>query len=215
MYRHVARCHLELAQLWRCPVSWCTVWKGAFDIHQDSSRSVPSSRLLQDNQGCLFQMTSYDVESDGPNFAPEHGVQLHDPHLLEYVGAPESARLTSRSPEYWVHHMGREKALSAALQLQHDAGLILSNVQVLQQLVTSLNRTSSDVLLAVHGRQPFPSSAIQQVMPAYRVRRAAHYMMAITSRYGDMNAPAVSRVQCLHVLPGLLPGCAYVTRGAK
>ena len=28
MHRHVARCHLELAQLWRCPVSWCTVWKG-------------------------------------------------------------------------------------------------------------------------------------------------------------------------------------------
>ena len=29
MYIHVARCHLDLAQLWRCPVSWCTVWKGA------------------------------------------------------------------------------------------------------------------------------------------------------------------------------------------
>ena len=29
MYRHVARCHLDPAQLWRCPVSWCTVWKGA------------------------------------------------------------------------------------------------------------------------------------------------------------------------------------------
>ena len=29
MYQHVACCHLELAQLWRCPVSWCTVWKGA------------------------------------------------------------------------------------------------------------------------------------------------------------------------------------------
>ena len=101
-----------------------------------------------DVQGCLFRMTSYDVESDGPNFAPEHGVQLHDPHILEYVCAPESARLMSRSPEYWVHHMGREKVLSAALQLQHDTGLILSNVQVLQQLVTSLNRTSSDVLPA-------------------------------------------------------------------
>ena len=124
-------------------------------------------------------MTSYDVESDGPNFAPEHGVQLNDPRFLKYVGAPESARLMSRSPEYWVHHMGRENALSAALQLQHDAGLILSNVQVLQQLVTSLCRTSSDVLLAVHGRQPFPSSAVQQVMPSYRVRRAAHYMMAM------------------------------------
>ena len=28
MYRHVARRHLDLAQLWRCPVSWCTVWRG-------------------------------------------------------------------------------------------------------------------------------------------------------------------------------------------
>ena len=28
MYRHVAKFHLDLAQLWRCPVSGCTVWKG-------------------------------------------------------------------------------------------------------------------------------------------------------------------------------------------
>ena len=28
MYRHVVTYHLELGQLWRCPVSWCTVWKG-------------------------------------------------------------------------------------------------------------------------------------------------------------------------------------------
>ena len=123
--------------------------EGPFDMHQDHPRSVASPQLLQDTQGCQFRMTSYDVETGGPDFAPAYGVQLHDPHLLEYVGAPESARLTSRSPEYWVHHMGREKALSAALQLQHDAGLILSNVQVLQQLVTALNRTSSDVLRAV------------------------------------------------------------------
>ena len=53
-------------------------------------------------------MTSYDAESDGPNFSPEHGVQLTDPRFLEYVGAPESSRLMSRSPEYWVHHMGVE-----------------------------------------------------------------------------------------------------------
>ena len=118
-------------------------------------------------------MTSYDEENSGPDYAPAYGVQLHDPCLLEYGGAPESARLLSRSPEYWVHHMGREKTLSAALQLQHDAALILSNVQVLQQLVTVLNRTSSDVLRAVHGRRPFPTSAMNQVMPSYRVRRAA------------------------------------------
>ena len=26
--KHVANYHLELAQLWQCPVSWCTIWKG-------------------------------------------------------------------------------------------------------------------------------------------------------------------------------------------
>ena len=114
--------------------------EGPFDIHQGHPHSGASPRLCQDTQGCPFRMTSYDVENGGPDFSLAYGVQLHDPRLLEYVGAPESARLLSRSPEYWVQHMGREKTLSAALQLQHDAGLILSNVQVLQQLVTALNR---------------------------------------------------------------------------
>ena len=153
--------------------------KGPFDAQHDWQGSPTSPRLLQETQGCLFRMTSYDAESDGPNFSPEHGVQLTDPRFLEYVGAPESSRLMSRNPEYWVHHMGVENALSAALQLQHDAGLVFSNVQVLQQLVTSMCRTSSDVLLTVHGRQAFPSSALQQVIPSHRVRRASHYMMAM------------------------------------
>ena len=28
MSRHVANYHLELSQLWRCPMSWYTIWKG-------------------------------------------------------------------------------------------------------------------------------------------------------------------------------------------
>ena len=153
--------------------------EGPFDAHHDRQGSPASPRLLQETQGCLFRTASYDAESDGPNFSPEHGVQLTDPRFLEYVGAPESSRLMSRSPEYWVHHMGVENALSATLQLQHDTGLVLSNVQVLQQLVTSMCQTSSDVLLAVHGRQAFPSNAVQQVMPSHRVRCASHYMMTM------------------------------------
>ena len=153
--------------------------EGPFDVHRDHPYSSASPRLLQGTQGCTFRMTSYDEENSGPDFTLAYGVQLHDPHLLEYVGALESARLLSRSPEYWVNHMGREKTLSAALQLQHDAGLILSNVQVLQQLVMALNRTSFDVMRAVHGRRPFPTNAMHQVMPSYRVRQAAHYMTAV------------------------------------
>ena len=26
---HMMACHLELGQLWRCPVTWCAVWKGS------------------------------------------------------------------------------------------------------------------------------------------------------------------------------------------
>ena len=29
MHRHVARLHLDLVQLWRCPIAWCTTWKGS------------------------------------------------------------------------------------------------------------------------------------------------------------------------------------------
>ena len=96
-------------------------------------------------------------------------MHLHDPRLLEYVGAPESARLLSRSPEHWLHHMGREKTLPAALQLQHYVGLILSNIQVLQKFVTSLNRMSSEVIRVAFDREPFTSDAVQNVVSAYCV----------------------------------------------
>ena len=149
--------------------------EGPFDVHQDRPVSGASPRVLDGMRGCQYRMTSCDQESGGPDFSPAYGVQLHDPRLLEYVGAPESARLLSRSPEYWLHHLGHEKTL------QHDVGLILSNVQVLQQFVTSLNRTSSEVMRVVFGRAPFPADAMQQVVPSYtyRVRRAAHYMAAM------------------------------------
>ena len=29
MYRHVARLHLDLVQMWRCTIAWCTTWKGS------------------------------------------------------------------------------------------------------------------------------------------------------------------------------------------
>ena len=46
---------------------------------------------------------------------------MHDPRVIEYMGAPESARLLGRTPEYWLEHMGRERTIQAALRLHHDA----------------------------------------------------------------------------------------------
>ena len=45
MYRHVSTFHLDLGQLWRCTVSWCTVWKGTPQDCMDHVRGahdVPS-----------------------------------------------------------------------------------------------------------------------------------------------------------------------------
>ena len=153
--------------------------EGPFEVHQDSSRSGAAPRVLDSLQGCQYRMTSYDEDNNSSEFGPAYGIHLYDPRLLEYVGAPESARLLSHSPEYWLHHMGREKTLSAALQLQHDAGLILSNLQVLQQFVTSLNWMSSEVMRVAFDREPFPSETVLTVAPAHRVRRTAHYMTAM------------------------------------
>ena len=112
--------------------------EGPFDVHQDASGdSLPC---------CQYRMTSYDEDADRSDLSLAYGVHLHDPRLLEYVGAPESARFLRRSPECWLHHMGRDRTLAAALQLQHDAGLILSNLQILGQFVTSLNRMSSEFM---------------------------------------------------------------------
>ena len=133
-------------------------------LRESASGPDTPLRSRQDGQGCPFRITSYDMKIEDSGFSPEYGVQLHDPRFLEYVGAPESARLLSRDPEYWVEHMGREKTISAALQLQHDAGLILSNVQILQQLVTALHGASANVMRAVRGHQPFPTQAMQHTL---------------------------------------------------
>ena len=52
--KHIALFHMELAQLWRCPVTWCTVWKGTAQdcVDQlrrthDISHSVKAANLAR------------------------------------------------------------------------------------------------------------------------------------------------------------------------
>ena len=62
----------------------------------------------------------------------------------------------------------------AALHLQRDAGLMSSNLQVLGQSLTSLNRMSSEILRMAVGPEVFPSAMMDVVSPVPRVPRAAH-----------------------------------------
>ena len=126
--------------------------EGPFDVCEVEPDPGQSPLILNSMPGCQFRMTSYDDRDSRDDLDPAYGIHLHDPRMMEYMGAPESARLLSRSPEYWLEHMGRDWAVAAALQLHHDASLIMTNVQVMAQFVTSLNRTASEVMRMVYDK---------------------------------------------------------------
>ena len=44
--KHVALYHLDLAQLWRCPVPWCTVWKGTSQDYVDHMRKAHNTPVV-------------------------------------------------------------------------------------------------------------------------------------------------------------------------
>ena len=105
--------------------------EGPFDACEGEPEPGQSPLVLNSMPGCQFRMTSYDERDNRDDLDPAYGIHLHDPRMMEYMGAPESAHLLDRSPEYWLEHMGRDRAMSAALRLHHDASLIMTNVQVI------------------------------------------------------------------------------------
>ena len=125
--------------------------------------------------GCPYLYASY----NGPAISdmnPAFGLQLHHPRFLEFISALESACLLYRSLTFWVDRLGEEQAMAAAVNLQRDVGIMLSNLQILSQFVTSLHRMSSEMLSIGMGRVVFPAEEIADLFPAPRATRAAMYM---------------------------------------
>ena len=116
------------------------------------------------------------------------------------AGVPESARLLFRSPAYWVHHLDQEDAIAATVNLQRDAGLMTSNLQVLSQLVTSLDRMSSEVLhLAGWVRWCFRRQKCQHCLLLLVLRRRP--IIWLLWDYGDLRWALVDIIlQYVHEL---------------
>ena len=169
--------------------------EGPFEVPDGPLSSEQAPWILNSLPGRQYRMTSYE-ECDGrADLDPAYGIHLHDLCMMEYMGAPESARLLGRTPEYWLEHMGHERTVAAALRLHHDASLIMTNVQVMAQFVTGLNWPASEVMRVVYNKEPFPTEAVNFVTPGRRVRRAADYMAAM-GLWRPTGGP---------VLPGPLP----------
>ena len=128
--------------------------------------------------GCPYRMTSYTgtamVDAD-----TTYGLQLHHPRFLEFIGAPESARLLNHSPSFWVDRLGQKSAMAAAVNLQRDAGFMMLNLQILAQFVMSLHRMSSEMLSIGVDHVVFPVEEVDKLSLMPRAQRAAKYMTAM------------------------------------
>ena len=128
------------------------VREGPFDAGATPMDTEDSPLIITGMPGCPYRMTSYTGTA----------LQLHHPRFLEFIGAPESARLLNHSPSFWVNRLGQECAMAAAVNLQRDAGLMMSNLQILAQFVTTLHRMSSEMMSIGVGHVVFPVEEVEK-----------------------------------------------------
>ena len=115
----------------------------------------------------------------GLPFSDGNPVYCFHPRFLEFVGAPELARLLDCSPTFWVDQLGKEKALAAAVILQRDAGVMLSNLQILSQFATTLHKMSFSMMAFGIEQSLFPRAEVDDLSPAPRAAQAASTMSAM------------------------------------
>ena len=67
--------------------------EGPFDVCDADHDPGQSLMVLDSMSGCQYRMTSYEERVSVSDLDPSYGIHLHDPRIMEYMGAPESARL--------------------------------------------------------------------------------------------------------------------------
>ena len=139
---------------------------------------TPHPRIGDKQGGCPYRFTSY-RDNDYLFNDGLFGVQVNHPQFLEWVGAPESARLLGRAPGEWIRSLNQTQTLDVMRQLQHDASLMTSNLSVLDQYALSFHGAASDLLHLIVGCPDFPSAAVNDAAPVPRVRRSSTYIEAM------------------------------------
>ena len=170
---------MDSAVIWTVLAPWKSERLVAGTSVADPPVAAGEDRLLETGlPGCPYRF----LESGKLPFTdgnPAYGLQLHHPHFLELVGAPESARLLDCSPSFSVEHLGKEQAMAMAINLQRDAGVMLSNLQILSQFAMEMNRMSFSMMALGLGRSLFPRVEVDDLAPAPRAVWAASYMSAM------------------------------------
>ena len=122
-----------------------------------ADRSSESIRSL--GAGCAFRNTTYRA-SDYATPVGDYGLPLHHPRFVEWIGVPQSARLIKISGGQWVSKLSRDQAVTAAVHLQRDVGLMQTNVDVLDQYALSLQKAASRIIELCLGSCEFPAEDV-------------------------------------------------------
>ena len=78
-----------------------------------------------------------------------------------------------------MEQLGKEQAMAVAINLQRDAGVMLSNLHILSQFAMAMNKMSFSMMALGLGQSLFPKVEANDLAPAPRESRAASYMSAM------------------------------------
>ena len=101
---------------------------------------------------------------------------LNQPRFVEWIGVPQSTGLIELSGRLWVNKLSRDQAVTAAVHLQRDVGLMQTNVDVLDQYALSLQKAASRIIDNCLGPCVYPAVEIATGALGPRVRRASIQM---------------------------------------
>ena len=87
--KHIALYHMELAQLWRCPVTWCNVWKGTAQncVDQRAHDILPVVKVA--NLDRWFPPWTVTREQWTSMTRPTISGVAVDTQLFSYIGVPQ------------------------------------------------------------------------------------------------------------------------------
>ena len=85
---------------------------------------------------------------------------MHHLRFIEWIGVPQSAGLIEISGGQWLNKQSRDQAITAAVHLQRDVGLMQTNLDVLDQYTLSVQGTASKMIELCHGSREFPADEV-------------------------------------------------------
>ena len=128
--------------------------------------------------GCAFRNTTY-RDSDYAAPSGDYGLPMHHPRFIEWIGVPQSASLLEISGGQWLDKLSRDQAITAAVHLQRDVGLMQTNLDVLDQYTLSLQGTASKMIELCLGSCEFPADEVAAGALGPWVRHASAQMEAM------------------------------------